>query len=80
MKVKEIIKACADAAFVEVFLGDHLHTDYCFSVDDYNEDAEAKYWELMDRKRYDETILANACVSADEIEDFDHGNALVILI
>lgn len=82
MTVQQIIKENPAASFVAVYEGSKFHTDYCEYRDDGSEslDAEVKEWELMDRARYQETILANSSEDANNIVDFDFGNALIILI
>ena len=80
MTIKEVIEINPEVSFVDVWRGKKLHTDSCEFVEDYDEDTEVVYWEIMDRERYDNTILANSCVSADQIEDFDYGNGLIMLI
>lgn len=82
MTVEQIIRENPDASFVAVYEGSELHTDYCEYRDDGFDtlDNEVKEWEMMDRARYQETILANSSEDANKIIDFDFGKALIILI
>lgn len=82
MTVKQIIESNPDAAFIEVYHGDKLHTDYCEIIEDYSSvlTDEAKTFEVMDRAEYQRTILANSNEDVNLIADFDLGDALVILV
>lgn len=82
MIVEQIIRENPEASFVAVYEGSELHTDYCEYRDDGFDtlDSEVKEWEMMDRARYQETILANSSEDANKIIDFDFGKALIILI
>lgn len=81
MTIKEVIKDCeGEFAWWEVYEGDHLHTDFCSWVEDADENAEVKNWEIMNLEDYENTILANTSVDPGLIDDFEHGDALIILI
>ena len=44
----------------------HFHTDNCRFVEDYNDDMEVDFWELMNLDDYNHSILANACEFAED--------------
>lgn len=69
-----------DYVDTEVYTGDHFHTDYCRSTDEYTGESVVKDWSLMDEDEYNNSILANACPSADFEEWYDDKNAKVLVI
>lgn len=84
MTIRELVADHKEVSFWEVYRGTRMHTDYCrvLEDDEYNigTEIEAWQWELMDKEEYSRTILANSCINAEEISDFDDGPALIILL
>lgn len=81
MTVRQLLDEYPDASFVEVYRNRTFYTDNCECIDEFQVlDEEARDWELMDRDRYQNTILVNSCEDANLIADFDEGDALIILI
>lgn len=78
-EVKEMYKN-RDYVDMEVYTGDHFHTDFCKWTDEYSDDSEVKGWSLMDEEEYNNTILANACPQADFEEWYDDKNAKVLVL
>lgn len=90
MTVKEVIEKYKNEWFdFEIWkyndVTERLHTDYIKNLDSYLsfeelQNAEVKYYELMDSKQYNNTILANSSVNADFFEWYDNESAKVLVI
>lgn len=90
MKVKELIQEKSNSYYdYEVFAftdkRHSVHGDFIKNIDyDHNfeeyQDCEVSYWEIMDEKRYDESILANSCEKANFGEWYDDSNAKILVI
>ncbi len=53
--------------------------DWYYNIEEY-QDCEVSYWEVMDEKRYDESILANSSETANFGEWYDDSNAKILVI
>lgn len=86
MKVKEIIeKHGMNCVEVEVYNADRMHfrsihTDSIRSCYEYDENDEVLDFEVMCEERYNDTVLANSCVSADFSEWYGDNNAQILVI
>lgn len=65
--VKEMYNGKYDA--IEVYTGDHFHTDFCEETDDFGDNNVVTAYELMDEESYSSSILANCSVRFDDIHD-----------
>lgn len=68
MTVKETIeKYKGKYDFVEIYVGDHFHTDACDSYEpnSYCMDYKAESYELMNCEEYNNSILANTGLTTD---------------
>ena len=57
-----------------------FHTDNIKDVDDVPENTRVVAWELMDEDTYNQTILANTCVTADFEDWYGNKEAKVLCI
>lgn len=54
---------------LEVYEGDHFHTDSCSEVDEYSDNCIVKSWEIMGEEDYNNSLLANCGVTFDDIHE-----------
>lgn len=80
------IKDAFKGEFVEVEVykmagsSNRIHTDNIQSYDKYTGEERAINYGLMDEGRYNETILANSCVTADFADWYGDKTAKVLVI
>ncbi len=90
MKITDIInRHYGEYADLEVYYSIHrngdIHTDNLRFIEDIPEDemdgtGEVISWELMDEEDYNNSVLANACVTADFNAWYGDKNAKVLVI
>lgn len=57
-----------------------FHTDNCISTDDYTDESEVGFYELMDEEDYNDSIMANTSECADFNEWYGDKEAKILCI
>ncbi len=79
--IKEIKEKCkGEFDAIEVYDGDHFHTDYCYYIDSYSDNDSVKDYEVMDKQSYEETIDANASLSTWPFDEEDGDRKILVIL
>lgn len=58
----------------------YFHTDNCMCAEEFTDESEVGFYELMDEEDYENSLCANSCVTADFDEWYGNKDAKVLCI